>query len=221
MTDNENNEKTTMTFDVSYPTAEGEMTFMDYYANTQENYKNALIKSREDVKAQDLDPVSEEEVIEQEANILKRELWKNSSQETLKQAYKDFLETSTRYQYDNNTSRYNNKNNEENKSKKVGANGYVRNYALSTEDPTKLKFNPDQEYVGFKTPKEIKGMEQKIDSNEPFLDWFMHRYTPVFDRKDPKKTIGFTVVLESGAKLPQMIPYQKVKNNLLGVGALD
>tara|TARA_R100000951_G_scaffold39228_1_gene33098 strand:+ start:2136 stop:3458 length:1323 start_codon:yes stop_codon:yes gene_type:complete len=216
-----NNEKTTLLFDVTYQTENGPMTFMDYYANTQENYKNALIKSREDVKAQNLGPVSEEEVIEQEANYLKRSLWENSSEENLKQAYKDFLETSTRYQYDNNKSRYSNKNNEENKSKKVGANGFVRNYALSTEDPTKLKFDPDQEYVGFKTPEEIKEMEKQIDSGQSFPDWFMHRYTPVFDRKDPKKIIGFRVVLESGTKLPQMIPYQKVKNNLLGRGSLN
>tara|TARA_S200002703_G_scaffold37277_1_gene32503 strand:+ start:2945 stop:4270 length:1326 start_codon:yes stop_codon:yes gene_type:complete len=216
-----NNEKTTLSFDVAYQTQNGPMTFMDYYADKQENYRNALIKSREDVKAQNLGPVSEQEVIEQEANILKRELWKNSSEEALKQTYKDFLQEVTRFQYDQNESRYANKNEGSKKSKKVGANGFVRNYALSTEDPTKLKFDPDQEYVGFKTPEEIKEMEVDIDSGQPFVDWFMHRYTPVFDRKDPKKIIGFTVVLESNTKLPQMMPYQKVKNNLLGRGALD
>jgi hypothetical protein len=216
-----NNEKTTLSFDVAYQTENGSMTFMDYYADKQENYRNALIKSREDVKAQNLGPISEEEIIEQEANILKRELWKNSSEETLKQAYKDFLQEVTKFQYDNNKSRYANKNEGSKKSKKVGANGYVRNYALSTEDPTELKFDPDQEYVGYKTPDEIDKMEAAIDSGQPFPDWFMHKYTPVFDRKDPKKIIGFRVVLESGTKLPQMIPYQKVKNNLLGRGALD
>ena len=215
-----NNEKTTMTFDVSYPTAEGEITFMDYYADKQENYRNALIKSREDVKAQNLGPVSEEEVIEQEANYLKRSLWENSSEETLKQAYKDFLQEVTKFQYDNNTSRY--KGGSGSKSKNIfpGSQGFVINYALSekNEDGT-FKFN--EQYVERQTPKAMKEMEDEINSGKPFRDWFGHRYIPIKDKNN--KTVRYNIELKSGGTIEFQPTIQDVKLNLLQSkkGSLD
>tara|TARA_R100001224_G_scaffold113793_1_gene100851 strand:+ start:415 stop:1740 length:1326 start_codon:yes stop_codon:yes gene_type:complete len=217
-----NNEKTTMTFDVSYPTAEGEITFMDYYAKTQENYKNALIKSREDIKAQDLDPVSEEEVIEQEANILKRELWKNSSEESLKQAYKDFLQEVTKFQYDNNESRYDGKNSGSSKNKILpGANGRVYNYALATVNKDgSFDFTDSEEYVPRKTLKEMKDMEDEINSGDVFRDWFGHKYIPI---QENGVTVRYNIELRSGTTIDFQPTVQQVKLNLLESkqGSLD
>ena len=219
-----NNEKTTLSFDVAYQTESGSMTFMDYYANKQENYRNALIKSREDVKAQNLGPISEEEIIEQEANILKRELWKNSSEETLKQAYKDFLQEVTKFQYDNNESRYDGggNNSSGNKGKVLpGAEGRVYNYALATvNEDGSFDFTDAEDYVRHKTIKEMKDMEDEINSGNVFRDWFGHKYIPI---KENGVTVRYNIELRSGTTIDFQPTVEQVKLNLLESkqGSLD
>ena len=217
-----NNEKTTLSFDVVYQTENGPMTFMDYYADKQANYRDALIKSREEVKAQNLGPVTEEEVIEQEANILKRELWKNSSEETLKQAYKDFLQEVTKFQYDNNESRYDGRNSGSSKNKILpGANGRVYNYALATvQEDGSFDFTDSEEYVPRKTLKEMKDMEDEINSGNVFRDWFGHKYIPI---QENGVTVRYNIELRSGTTIDFQPTVQQVKLNLLESkqGSLD
>jgi len=206
-----NNEKTTLSFDVTYETINGPMTFMDYYADKHENYRNALAKSRENIKAQNLGPISEEEIIEQEANILKRELWKNSSEESLKQAYKNFLEEATKFQYDSNESRYTSRSGGKVKGGLPGSNGFVFNYALQeeTEDGS---FSFRQEYVRDRTREELDNKEKEIDSGEQFRDWFGHRYIPI---KENGVTVRYNIELSDGGTIDFQPTVQQVRLNLL------
>jgi len=219
-----NNEKTTLLFDVAYQTENGSMTFMDYYADKQENYRNALIKSRQDVKAQNLGPISEEEVIEQEANYLKRALWENSSEETLKQAYKDFLQEVTKFQYDNNESRYDGGGGggSGNKGKVLpGAEGRVYNYALATVNKDgSFDFTDAEDYVRHKTVKEMKDMEDEINSGNSFRDWFGHKYIPI---QENGVTVRYNIELRSGTTIDFQPTVEQVKLNLLESkqGSLD
>ena len=216
-----NNEKTTLTFDVVYQTENGPTTFMDYYANQQQNYVVSLQEARKEAEAEDLDVISEEEVIEQEANLLKRGLWEKSSKETLKQAYNDFLQDVIKYQYDSNTSRYGDKNNQgKGKNVLVGSEGFVINYALSelNEDNT-FKFN--EQYVRDKTQADVDAKEKEINSGEQFRDWFGHKYIPIKDENN--KTIRYNIELKSGSTISFQPTVDQVKLNLLvsSKGSLD
>ena len=100
------NDKTTILFNTPYKTANGEMTFMDYYANKDVNYQKSIEKTQENKITSDqpismtqLD-ISSEADIDEAANLLKRELWKNTSEEKLKREYKKFIQEEViNYQY--------------------------------------------------------------------------------------------------------------------------
>ena len=103
------NDKTTILFNTPYKTINGEMTFMDYYANKDVNYQKSIEKTQENkitsdqpVSMTQLD-ISSEADIDEAANLLKRELWKNTSDEKLKREYKKFIQEEViKYQYETN-----------------------------------------------------------------------------------------------------------------------
>jgi len=91
------NDKTTILFNTSYETKDGSTTFMDYLAKTDPNYAAALEKiSNPDTQGEFMNwsqyDMSSDAYIHEQTDILKRGLWTEGDQQTIKQAYKDFLQ---------------------------------------------------------------------------------------------------------------------------------
>jgi hypothetical protein len=89
------NDKTTILFNTNYETKDGSTTFMDYLAKTDPTYAEILTKiqnageNKQAMLAYEMDGNA---YINEQANILKRGLWKHGSEETIKQQYKKFLQ---------------------------------------------------------------------------------------------------------------------------------
>ena len=91
------NDKTTILFNTSYETKDGSTTFMDYLAKTDPTYAAALEKiSKPDTQGEFTDwsqyDMPSDAYINEQADILKRGLWTEGDQQTIKQKYKDFLQ---------------------------------------------------------------------------------------------------------------------------------
>jgi len=91
------NDKTTILFNTNYETKDGSTTFMDYLAKTDPNYAAALQEiSTPDTEGEFFNwseyDIPSDAYINEQADILKRGLWTEGDEQTIKQAYKDFLQ---------------------------------------------------------------------------------------------------------------------------------
>ena len=100
------NDKTTILFNTPYQTVYGEMTFMDYLARTDSKYNEVLTKIQNLGENKEIMQVYEmdgDAYIHEQSNILKQGLWTKGDEQTIKQKYKDFLQTEViKHQYETN-----------------------------------------------------------------------------------------------------------------------
>jgi len=102
------NDKTTILFNTNYETKDGSITFMDHLAKTDPTYVKILQDLANEIDLDDnqlrLVDISADALIQEPSNILKRGLWTESDEETLKQKYKEFLQNDViKHQYDSET----------------------------------------------------------------------------------------------------------------------
>ena len=108
------NDKTTILFNTSYETKDGSTTFMDYLAKTDPTYAEILTKIQnagENKQAMQAYEMDGNAYINEQADILKRGLWTEGDQQTIKQKYKEFLQNEViNHQYQvNQGKKYDNK----------------------------------------------------------------------------------------------------------------
>lgn len=101
------NDKTTILFNTNYETKDGSITFMDHLAKTDPTYVEILTKIKnagENKQAMLAYEMDGDAYIHEQSNILKRGLWTEGDEETLKQKYKEFLQNDViKHQYDSET----------------------------------------------------------------------------------------------------------------------
>ena len=203
-------------------TSNGSMTFMDYYASQDEIYVKSMQDADQSGDFLDYEgsDVNDESRVLARSNFLKKGMWDKGEERIIKEKWNEFVKMSIDHMYNVSETRVvGGKGKGKGKQRKVGANGYVRNYALSEDDSSTGEFDPRQEWVGTKTPDDIDKMAQSINSGEMFRDWFNHLYIPIKDENN--KTVAYNIELESGATIPNQISIEKVRLNLIGSGKLD
>tara|TARA_R110002012_G_scaffold146008_1_gene304324 strand:- start:2792 stop:4171 length:1380 start_codon:yes stop_codon:yes gene_type:complete len=215
-------DKTNILFNTPLMTSNGSMTFMDYYASQDKIYVESMRDADQSGEFLDYEgsDANDESRVLARRNILKKGMWDKGEEIIIKEKWNEFVKMSIDHMYNVSETRVvGGKGKGKGKQRKVGANGYVRNYALSEDDSSTGEFDPRQEWVGTKTPDDIDKMAQSINSGEMFRDWFNHLYIPIKDENN--KTVAFNIELESGTTIPNQISIEKVRLNLIGSGKLD